>query len=482
MPTNGRIAFVLQSIIYFQRQDYPACELFIVDDGAEDLTRHLPDDPRINYVRLPPGQSIGAKRNLACELARGAVIAQWDDDDWYGPSRLSAQVTPLVLGQADISGLITDVFFDMPRWAFWRCTPDLHRRLFVEDVHGGTLVFQRRIWQQLAHYPDASLAEDAAFLRAALQRGARLRRIPGQGLFIYLRHDHNAWSFTCGQYLNPHGWQSVPEPLLPLADRAFYAAHSPAAASQSPSDASGQLASIQPRVSCIMPTANRRSFVPRAIQYFLRQDYPNRELIVVDDGSDAVTDLIPLDPRVRYMRLEKPHTIGAKRNLACNNASGELIVHWDDDDWMACWRLSYQVHSLSNAYADVCGLNRLLYYDGLSGQSWQYIYPSGCQPWVAGNTLCYTKAFWQMNPFPDISVGEDNRFVWSGRMKRMLALQDYTFYVALIHPENASPKVTQQACWHSYPASEVRNLIGDDWAFYAGLLQAQQQGVHGTLR
>ena len=41
-------------------------------------------------------------------------------------------------------------------------------------------------------------------------------------------------------------------------------------------------------VSCIMPTASRRRFVPLAIRYFLSQDYPNKELLILDDGDDSV--------------------------------------------------------------------------------------------------------------------------------------------------------------------------------------------------
>jgi glycosyltransferase involved in cell wall biosynthesis len=67
-----------------------------------------------------------------------------------------------------------------------------------------------------------------------------------------------------------------------------------------------------PLVSCIMPTANRRAFVPRAIQYFLRQDYPEKELVILDDGEDSVADLIPADPRIRYLRETRRRTIGAK--------------------------------------------------------------------------------------------------------------------------------------------------------------------------
>src|SRR5262249_23506482 len=154
--------FVLQSVRYFQRQDYPNRELIIVDDGAADLTGLLPDDLRIRYVRVPHGQSIGAKRNRACELARGSIIAHWDDDDWYAPGRLTAQVAPLLSGEVDISALTADVFFDLSGWRFWRCSPELHRQLFVEDVHGGTLVYSHRIWAHLARFPDVSLAEDAA--------------------------------------------------------------------------------------------------------------------------------------------------------------------------------------------------------------------------------------------------------------------------------------------------------------------------------
>src|SRR5258708_37994907 len=93
------------------------------------------------------------------------------------------------------------------------------------------------------------------------------------------------------------------------------------------------------RVSCIMPTANRRHFVPQAIHYFLRQDYPNRELIVVDDGADSVADLIPVDERIRYIRLKQRATVGAKRNIACEAARGEVIAHWDDADCQAPHRL-----------------------------------------------------------------------------------------------------------------------------------------------
>ena len=111
-----------------------------------------------------------------------------------------------------------------------------------------------------------------------------------------------------------------------------------------------------PLVSCIMPTYNRRLFVPQAIKYFLRQDYPHKELIIVDDGADKVEDLIPAHEQIKYLRLEHRASIGAKRNLAVGQSRGEIVVHWDDDDWYAENRISVQVQPLLEERAEVSGL------------------------------------------------------------------------------------------------------------------------------
>jgi glycosyltransferase involved in cell wall biosynthesis len=469
MPTGNRAAYVLQSIHYFQRQTYPSRELIIVDDGSDDLEAQLPDDPRIIYERVASGLTIGAKRNRACELARGALIAQWDDDDWYGPLRLEKQIEPLTSRAADISAFTGTIFFELDRWQFWTCAASLHRRLFVQDVHGGTLVFRRGVWENTARYPDRSLAEDAVFLNRAIRRGARLVQLSNEEQFIYLRHSGNAWPFACGDYLDPGGWQRLAEPGFLAEDRLFYVARSPAAPEQVSATRLESPVLDMPLVSCIMPTADRRLFVPRSIRYFLDQDYAHRELIIVDDGIDRIEDLIPDDPRIRYLCLESRQSIGAKRNLACETAQGEVVVHWDDDDWSSPSRVSYQVAALLEEAADVTGLDRMLYYNLRTGKAWQYTYPPGGRPWVAGNTLCYKRSFWKKNPFPNINVGEDTRFVWSRRSARIVSLPDNSFYVAIIHGHNVSRKSVSSRRWKPSSVRRIQDLMGPDWDFYRDL-------------
>jgi glycosyltransferase involved in cell wall biosynthesis len=222
-----------------------------------------------------------------------------------------------------------------------------------------------------------------------------------------------------------------------------------------------------------MPTANRRPFVPLAIRHFLGQDYATRELVIVDDGADPVQDLVPDDPRIRYLRFTGRRSVGAKRNVACREARGEIIVHWDDDDWVAPWRLRYQVERLLASGASVAGLSRILYHQPATGRSWQYSYPEGKKRWFGGNTLCYRKAYWTRHPFEDVDVGEDARFVWSDPSAPMTALDDTAFVVGMIHATNVSPKRTGQPYWRPIATEVVRALMGDDFEVYRSLSDAR---------
>ena len=213
-----------------------------------------------------------------------------------------------------------------------------------------------------------------------------------------------------------------------------------------------------------MPTADRRSFVPGAIGYFLAQDYPEKELVIVDDGADSVADLVPDDPRLRYFRNERRQPVGAKRNFACRAARGEVLVHWDDDDWSAPWRLRYQIEQLQAAGADICGLNRVWFYARDEKRAWEYVYPARQKPWVYGASLCYTREFWQRHPFPEIRLGEDTRFVWADAKAQVHALTDSRFLVALIHGKNTSRKRTADSRYQPRDIAEIERLLGENAA------------------
>ena len=450
MPTRRRPDFAAQAILYFQRQDYPARELVIVchDDG--DLPGPI-DDPAIRVVRSAE-TSLGGLRNAALGAARGAIVVHWDDDDWHGRRRLSRQAAPILQGVADITGLNDTLFLSLDRGEFWQASSELYARLFVENVAGGSMMFRRALWEPTGPYPLISLREDAEWLERAVQGGARLCRLPGRDDYVYVRHDRNTWRFEEGRYLAPREWARTDAPADFAADHLFYREKR---AVRTAVPAGAEL------VSCIMPTRNRRAFVPGAIAQFLRQDHAERELIIVDDGEESVADLVPSAPSIRYRRVEGPLSIGAKRNLACAMARGSVIAHWDDDDWRSPRWLSTQLETLRGDGADLCGLDRLYYYDPDRRCAWRYVYRGG-RPWVGGGTLCYTSDLWRRGPFPEISRGEDNAFVWSALDKRLAVNPRSEFYVAVLHPGNTSPKIVSNHWWHRLEPALVEQLMREE--------------------
>ena len=221
-----------------------------------------------------------------------------------------------------------------------------------------------------------------------------------------------------------------------------------------------------PLVSCVMPTYNRRRFIPHAIRYFQRQEHQNKELIIIDDGTDCIEDLVINQPGIKYIRLDHKITLGEKLNMACSNASGSIIANWDDDDWYAPHRLKYQVHELNKNNTRVCGINNLLYYDFFNNQAYQYKYPSDQRKWLLGSSLCYYRSHWENNQFKNINVGMDGLFVWNTSPEDVTELEDTTMSVHMIHDQNISPKQTSGEWWHPYPVKDIEQIMQADLKHY----------------
>jgi len=78
-------------------------------------------------------------------------------------------------------------------------------------------------------------------------------------------------------------------------------------------------------ISCIMATRNRPRLFAQALRCFNRQRYPERELIVVDDGEPAVAPMCQGFERVHYIHLARPASTGAKLNLGIAEARGRTF-------------------------------------------------------------------------------------------------------------------------------------------------------------
>lgn len=102
-----------------------------------------------------------------------------------------------------------------------------------------------------------------------------------------------------------------------------------------------------PRVSVIIPTYNRASLLPRALESVFNQTFRDFELIVVDDGStDATPDVLKrFNGKIKYIRQENQGTAAA-RNRGIQESQGEYIAFLDSDDYWVPEKLEEQVKVL----------------------------------------------------------------------------------------------------------------------------------------
>jgi len=188
-------AFVPAAIGDFARQTHAPRELVVVHDGGAPFdasVRALCADAGVDarIERVAPGQPLGALRNRSVELARGGVVAQWDDDDRHHPQRLELQVGALRERHA-AAAFSTEQLHWFPARAmmFWE---DWRMDAWPLDAVQGTLVAVRAT---LPRYPDNVRGEDSAMMQSLAQSGSAVARITGIGWsYIYTYHGGNAFS------------------------------------------------------------------------------------------------------------------------------------------------------------------------------------------------------------------------------------------------------------------------------------------------
>ena len=125
---------------------------------------------------------------------------------------------------------------------------------------------------------------------------------------------------------------------------------------------------FKPFVSVLCITYNRRPFIPAFFECWQAQTYPKSrfEIIVVDDGTDCIRDLIAKhkgDLNVKYHRVEKKMTLGAKRNLSHTliDDKTKFIIIADDDDIPSPERIEHSIEMLEKHPGALCAASSELY-------------------------------------------------------------------------------------------------------------------------
>jgi len=211
-------------------------------------------------------------------------------------------------------------------------------------------------------------------------------------------------------------------------------------------------------VSCITPTFNRREFFPLAVRHFLAYDYSPLEWVIVDNGTDAIRDMLPEDSRIRYFPLSGARlTHGALMNECCQRTSGDFIITHDDDDWFSRDRVSKQIMPMiQNPNLMVSGTSQLYYMKPPIQKAFRYVNLTK-MTWIGA--IAFRKSVWDTYKFNPKPHGADYDFLQKVHPSQWHDLKDTSVVIATAHPSNAGPKSMPSPSFVEEPWATVEKIM-----------------------
>lgn len=324
-------------------QLYPHWQLCIADDASpgDEVWRVLTDlasnEPRIRILRRETNGGIAAATNSALSLATGAFVAFLDHDDLLAAHALY-EVAAELEAHPDADLVFSDEDKIDDRGV--RSQPHIKTAWDPELMLGQNAVnhlcaLRRSLVEALGGLREGfDGAQDHDLVLRVSERATVIRHIPA---LLY----HWRWQGKQGSFSR---------------DRQAECADAAARAVDEHLARTGQAASVEPwrggpmwlgvkralpspapKVSLIVPTRDRADLLARCADGVLNgTDYPDLELLVVDNGSvePATATLfarLAADPRVAILPAPGPFNFAHLNNRAVAAAAGEVVVLLNND-------------------------------------------------------------------------------------------------------------------------------------------------------
>lgn len=206
MATADRRPFIPTALACWLAQTHPNRQLLILDDGDDDIHDLIPPDPRIVYTRVAAAHAtLGAKINALTSAASGPICCNWDDDDWYAPTRLEHQLAALLESGKSLTGFHTINYWDARHKIAYLC----HSTLNPQTPCGASQMWVTH-WLVKHPAPHITLPVDREMNREAA-RYCQLHAEDGRALFVARYHQTNCWRTP----LEKRGYRRISAASLP---------------------------------------------------------------------------------------------------------------------------------------------------------------------------------------------------------------------------------------------------------------------------
>lgn len=338
IPTyNPKPEWLEKTIQSVRRQLYPHWELCIADDASTEpyvrsiLQRYANEEPRIKLVFRECNGHISAATNSALAVATGDYVTLLDHDDTLAEHALFC-VAEAINRQPEAGLIYSDedkLDENEERIApYFKC--DWNYDLFLShNLVTHLAAYRAALVRELGGCREGYEGSQDYDLALRVIERLQPEQIVHIPRVLYHWRVHEA-STSVGHGVKPYaalaGEKAINDHLVRTGVnarvellqegqyRVRYALPSPV-----------------PRVSLIIPTRNALALISQCISSIIEKtDYPNYEILIVDNGSDDPAVLsyfegLKQEGRVRVLRDERPFNFSALNNRAVALAEGEVV-------------------------------------------------------------------------------------------------------------------------------------------------------------
>jgi len=346
LPTyNTPEKYLKEAIDSVLAQIYPHWELCIADDASSApymrkvLEQYAAKDPRIKVVFRAQNGHISAASNSALELAQGALVTFLDHDD-----RLSRHA---------LFWVVKD-YMDFPHTRLWYSDEDKITETgerydpYFKCDWNPDLFLSHNLVTHLAVYPTELVrelgglregyegAQDYDLVLRVLEKvsSAQIRHIPR--ILYHWRAIEGSTARSADQ--KPYALQAAQKAIGESLTR-----QGKTVTVTESQEVSGMvqvkyhLPADPPLVSLIIPTRNGKALLHTCIESIVEKtDYPNYEILIVDNESDAPDTLAYFDELeqrnvARIVPYPHPFNYADMNNQAVTQAKGDIIGLLNND-------------------------------------------------------------------------------------------------------------------------------------------------------
>ena len=408
IPTFDYGRFLATAVDSVLAQTYPNVEVVVCDNASTDDTAEVAaryaNDPRVRYVRNERNIGLVPNFNRALALARGEFVLWLSADDWILPRHL-ARLHDVFAHEPAIDVVFSTVYFADAQGRVFSMRSEEGQLPFdyvdvrdelpemllgVSQMCLPATLFRRALFEELGAMDEGiAIAADWELATRVALAGKRFAylRDPSACVRVHDANNSGVGFNATGQivvetveivakFLDHPGMARVRGREAAIAKhlrhlyqakiaelgtnpftRAFEERLALVCETLLARDGVYEPARVHGgRISVIVPVVGLPSPALRAIDAAAAQTFPDVEIVVVDQGTAPLGELLRAHPaaeRIVHVRLRPPRLAGAARDFGIGLARGTYIAFLDDDNVIAPDHLQSLAETLARTGAHV---------------------------------------------------------------------------------------------------------------------------------